>query len=48
MGNGRWKPQFLDSIIEEYKSRTGDPTYEAGSEIGIGDMFLDMSWYSKL
>ena len=21
------KPQFLDSIIEEYKSRTGDPTY---------------------
>ena len=41
------KPQFLDSIIEEYKSRTGDPTYEAGSEIGIGDLFLDMSWYSN-
>ena len=41
------KPQFLDSSIEEYKSRTGDPTYEAGSEIGIGDLFLDMSWYSN-
>lgn len=41
------KPQFLDSVVEEYKSRTGDPTYEAGSEIGIGDLFLDMSWYSN-
>lgn len=41
------KPQFLDSIVEEYKARTGDPTYEAGSEIGIGDLFLDMSWYSN-
>lgn len=41
------KPQFLNSVVEEYKSRTGDPTYEAGSEIGIGDLFLDMSWYSN-
>lgn len=41
------KPQFLDSVVEEYKSRTGDPTYEAGSEIGIGDLFLDLSWYSN-
>lgn len=41
------KPQFLDSVVEEYKARTGDPTYEAGSEIGIGDLFLDMSWYSN-
>ncbi|MDO4292341.1 MAG: extracellular solute-binding protein [Eubacteriales bacterium] len=41
------KPRFLESVVEEYKSRTGDPTYEAGSEIGIGDLFLDMSWYSN-
>lgn len=41
------KPQFKPEIVEEYLSRTGDPTYEAGSEIGIGDLFLAMSWYSN-
>ncbi len=41
------KPKFKDSIVQEYKSRTGDPTYEAGSEIGIGDLFMAMSWYSN-
>lgn len=41
------KPQFKQEVVEEYLSRTGDPTYEAGSEIGIGDLFLAMSWYSN-
>lgn len=41
------KPQFKQEIVDEYKSRTGDPTYEAGSEIGIGDLFMAMSWYSN-
>ncbi|HIV91762.1 MAG TPA: extracellular solute-binding protein [Candidatus Eisenbergiella stercoravium] len=41
------KPQFRQEIVDEYKSRTGDPTYEAGSEIGIGDLFMAMSWYSN-
>lgn len=40
-------PKFKDEIVEEYLSRTGDPTYEAGSEIGIGDLFMAMSWYSN-
>lgn len=41
------KPQFKQSVIEEYQARTGDPTYEAGSEIGIGDLFLGMAWHSN-
>lgn len=41
------RPQFKQSVVDEYQSRTGDPTYEAGSEIGIGDLFLGMSWHSN-
>lgn len=41
------KPQFKESVVQEYLARTGDPTYEAGSEIGIGDLFLAPSWYSN-
>lgn len=40
-------PTFKKELVDEYMKRTGDPSYEVSSDLGIGDLFFAPAWYSN-